>query len=174
MPLSVSNVIALRPLAEKHVEEIYQTICRERAYLRVWLPFVDATDNVDFTRKYVRSVLLTPDPQFAIFYKETFVGLIGFKGIDAANKRTEIGYWMSQHASGKGIMTLSTAKLVEYAFTTMKMHRVQIRVAVGNVRSARIPERLGFRFEGIERDGELLVDNKYTDVAVYSKLSTEK
>jgi hypothetical protein len=41
MTLFVSNDIELRLLSEEHVEDIFNTIYRERAYLRVWLPFVD-------------------------------------------------------------------------------------------------------------------------------------
>lgn len=41
------------------------------------------------------------------------------------------------------------------------------KIAVGNTESRKIPERLGFEREGIERDGELLVDSAFTDIAVY-------
>jgi ribosomal-protein-serine acetyltransferase len=52
------------------------------------------------------------------------------------------------------------------------MNRVQIKVAVGNERSAKIPKRLGFQFEGIEREGEFH-SNKYFDLKVFSKLKKE-
>jgi ribosomal-protein-serine acetyltransferase len=54
----------------------------------------------------------------------------------------------------------------------MGMHRVQIRVSVDNLRSKSIPIRLGFKFEGIERDGEFL-NGHYTDLEVYSILKNE-
>jgi ribosomal-protein-serine acetyltransferase len=171
MILQVSDDIELHSLSEEHVEDIYHTIDREREYLRVWLPFVDATVNIDFTRNYVRSAMQSADPTFAIFYKGRFAGLVGFRTTDTQNRRTEIGYWMSQHLSGRGIMTMSVGKLIEYAFREMGMHRVQIRAAVGNLRSRLIPERLNFTFEGIELDGELLSCGEYTDIAVYSLLN---
>lgn len=55
----------------------------------------------------------------------------------------------------------------------MGMNRVQIKVAIDNKKSRKIPEKLGFQIEGIEREGELLVDNVYTDIAVYSLLKKE-
>jgi len=36
--------------------------------------------------------------------------------------------------------------------------------------SKNIPKKLGFKFEGIERQGELLTGDFYTDLEVYSKL----
>jgi len=53
------------------------------------------------------------------------------------------------------------------------MNRIQIRCAVGNYPSNAIPQRLGFKFEGTERDGELLSSNQYTDINIYSLLKKE-
>ncbi|MDR2948573.1 MAG: GNAT family N-acetyltransferase [Dysgonomonas sp.] len=171
--IQVSDDIALYPLSVDDIFKIFNTLNNEREYLREWLPFVDTTREVEDTGNYVRYVLQTADKQFTIYYNDQFVGLIGFKDTDADNKKIEIGYWLSQNAQGKGIMTQSVSKLVEYAFNEMGMNRIQIKVAVGNNKSRRIPEKLGFQMEGIERDGELLVDNVFTDIAVYSLLRKE-
>ena len=100
-------------------------------------------------------------------------GLVGFKDFDDSNHKIEIGYWLSQYQQGNGIMTRSVDALLDYAFEQLNMNRVQIKVAVDNKKSNRIPQKLGFKFEGVERDGELLADNKYTDINVYSLLKKE-
>lgn len=53
------------------------------------------------------------------------------------------------------------------------MNRIQIKCAVGNRPSNAIPLRLGFKFEGIEREGELLASGYYADINVYSILKKE-
>lgn len=171
--IEVSEDIVLYPLSVDDIFKIFNTLNNEREYMREWLPFVDATKEVEDTGNYVRYVLQTADQQFTIYYKDQFVGLIGFKDTDTDNKKTEIGYWLSQYAQGRGIMIQSVAKLIEQAFGELNMNRIQIKVAVGNDKSRRIPEKLGFQMEGIERDGELLVDNAFTDIAVYSLLRKE-
>lgn len=171
--IQVTEDIVLNPLSVDDIFKIFNTLDTEREYMREWLPFVDSTNVVEDTASYVNHVLHTEDKQFTIWYKDKFVGLIGFKGTDTDNKKIEIGYWLSQYVQGKGIMTRSVSKLLEYAFNDMDMNRVQIKVAVANQKSRNIPERLGFQFEGIERDGELLVNNVYTDIAVYSLLKKE-
>jgi ribosomal-protein-serine acetyltransferase len=55
----------------------------------------------------------------------------------------------------------------------MGMNRLQIRCAVANYSSKKIPQRLSFTFEGIERDGELLSGGVFTDLEVYSLLKSE-
>ncbi|MBK5721613.1 GNAT family N-acetyltransferase [Dysgonomonas sp. Marseille-P4677] len=171
--IRVSEDIELYPLSVDDIFRIFNTLNDEREYMRTWLPFVDATHEVEDTGNYVNYVLQTADKQFTIYFKGEFVGLIGFKDTDFDNKKIEIGYWLSQYAQGKGIMFNSVSKLIEYAFIEMNMNRIQIKVAVDNHKSRKIPEKLGFQFEGIERDGELLVDNVYTDIAIYSLLKRE-
>lgn len=171
--IQVSDEIVLHPLSVDDIFKIFNTLDGEREYMREWLPFVDSTKEVEDTANFVNYVLQTEEKQFTISYQDKFVGLIGVKDTDILNKRTEIGYWLSQHAQGKGIVTQSVKKLLDYAFFELGMNRVQIRVAVGNHKSRRIPERLGFQFEGIERDGELLINDVYTDIAVYSLLKRE-
>lgn len=171
--IQISEDIALYPLSVDDIFKIFNALDEEREYMREWLPFVDATRGVEDTANFVNHVLETEDSQFTICYKDQFVGLIGFKGTDKDNKKTEIGYWLSQYAQGKGVMVRSVSRLLEYAFNSLEMNRVQIKVAVGNHKSRRIPERLGFRLEGIERDGELLVDGVFTDIAAYSLLKRE-
>lgn len=58
--------------------------------------------------------------------------------------------------------------MLHFAYNELDINRVQIKCAVGNIPSKNIPKRLGFKFEGIERDGELLVDNQFTDLELYS------
>lgn len=171
--IKVSDDIVLNPLAVDDIFKIFNTLDSERDYLREWLPFVDTTREPEDTAGFVNHVVQTGEKQFTIYYKDKFVGLVGFKDIDTGNRRTEIGYWLSQHAQGKGIMTQSVKRLLEYAFEEMDLNRIQIRVAVANRKSRRIPEKLGFKEEGIERDGELLVDNVFTDIVVYSLLKKE-
>jgi len=99
-------------------------------------------------------------------------GLISFKYTDRANHKTELGYWLAQDQQGKGLVTRSCKALINLAFERMGMHRVQIKISVDNHRSKGIPKRLGFKFEGIERDGEFL-NGHYTDLEVYSILKNE-
>ena len=74
--------------------------------------------------------------------------------------------------TGKGIASRSAKKMINIAFRNMNMNRVRICCGVGNNRSSAIPKKLGFTFEGIERDGEKH-SGKYIDLEVYSLLRKE-
>ena len=178
-PLHISSTITLKPLSLSDAADIFRVIDSERAYLGKWLPFVPYTKTVDDSIQFVESVLSAPEETremvFSIYAENIFVGLIGLKfaQYDKANKRAEIGYWLSEEHQKKGIVTQSVSALLDYAFSELGLNRVQIRCAVGNIPSKNIPRRLGFLLEGIERDGELLPDNQFADIEVYSILKKE-
>lgn len=171
--IQITDETILKPLSKDHAQEIFDILNEEREYMRVWLPFVDKTIKVANTQAAVDSLVESIDKQYCIYHKNAFVGLIGFKATDIENRKTEIGYWLSQSVQGKGIMRQSVRKLIEIAFNEFNLNRIQIKVAVENDRSRQIPEKLGFVLEGIERDGELLVDDVFTDIVVYSLLKNE-
>lgn len=169
----VNEDIELKPINVEEAPCIFSIIENERDYLREWLPFIDASQSVEYTEDYIKSVISNDNKQFVIYYRTKGIGIIGFKETDFYNQKTEIGYWMSQYMQGKGIMTLSVRRMLEFAFEEQGINRVQIKAAVDNKKSRAIPERLGFKQEGIERDGELLINNMFTDIAIYSLLKKE-
>jgi ribosomal-protein-serine acetyltransferase len=166
----------LERLNLSHVEAIFTAIDQNRKFLRKWLPFVDFTQKQIDTERFVKSILektsTNRDEVYVIWYKHEFAGLIGFKDIDRINDKIEIGYWLIEKMTGKGIASAATRKMVNLAFRNMEMYRVQIRCGVGNDKSSAIPRRLGFSFEGIERGGERH-DRSYIDLEVYSLLKKE-
>jgi len=169
--IRINSRLRLEKVKMSMAETIFETIDSERDYLREWLPFVDITKQVSDTEAFISSVSKpeNKDIIYSIWYDEKFAGLIGFKETDYANRKTEIGYWLSEQMQGKGIITSCAKKLVNFAFNKMKLNRVQIKVAIQNKKSKAIPERLGFRVEGIEREGEWL-HNRYLDLRVFSML----
>ena len=176
MMIKVDDNFEIRPVSLASAKVIFESIQSSKAYLKEWLPFVDSTKSVDDTKKFIKSVFNSnctkQDEIFEIWYDKTFAGLIGFKEIDKANSKLEIGYWLDKKMTGKGIMKRAVQKMIEFAFVEMKINRVMIKVASGNIRSLAIPKKLNFIFEGIERDGEYL-NLKFHDLEVYSLLKKD-
>jgi len=179
--LPTSEIIAgddlvLKLLNEKSAAHIFKIIDSNRKSLRKWLPFVDNTRRVENTEIFIKSVLNSnspkPDIIYEIWYRYHFAGIIALKEIDHWNKRTEMGYWLDPQFEGLGIMTKCCISLLDCGFKKLMMKRIQIKVGVGNAKSARIPEKLGFALEGIERSGERFPDH-YADLEVYSMLKEE-
>lgn len=174
--LIISDQQFLEKLNLSHVEFIFNAIDQNRKFLRKWLPFVDFTHKIADTERFVSSILektvSVRDEVYVIWYKHEFAGLIGFKDIDRINDKIEIGYWLVEKMTGRGIATAATRKMVNLAFRNMEMNRIQIRCGVGNEKSSAIPRRLGFTFEGVERNGERH-NRSYIDLEIFSLLKRE-
>ncbi len=174
MILNVDKNIVLKQLELTDTPDIFNTIDTQREHLGPWLPFVETTKQLSDTHAFVESVVNSPKDRmeytFTIRVNGRMAGLIGFKATDRANKKTEIGYWLSRDFLGRGIMTRSVSTLCDFAFRELDINRIQIKCALANTPSRNIPQRLGFHLEGIERAGELLTGGVFTDLAVYSRL----
>ncbi|TAJ11983.1 N-acetyltransferase [Marinilabiliaceae bacterium JC017] len=177
LTFNITDNILLKQIEITDAPDLFNTIDTQRDYLGKWLPFVDFTKEVSDTESFIRSIIETaPESReyiFVIHCNHEFAGLIGFKDTDRLNRKTEIGYWLAESFQKKGIITRSVEKLCAFAFDELDMNRIQIKCAVGNTPSKKVPQRLSFTFEGIERDGELLSDGKFTDLEIYSKLAAE-
>lgn len=173
--LNVNSELTLRILHLEDSQIIYEAMDQNRNHLRKWLPFVDMTRSENDTRSFVKSIVDDIERRqevFTIWYKNDFCGLVGLKDMDYVNRKLEIGYWLIEKMTGKGIITLSVEKLITFIFENLEINRIQIKCGIGNYKSSFIPKRLGFILEGIERQGERH-QNNYIDLEVYSLLKKE-
>jgi len=81
---------------------------------------------------------------------DTILGGSTLHHFDPLRDAVEIGYWLFQHARGRGVATRAARAMVEHAFAH-GVYRVEAHVAVGNSASERVLERLGFVREGTRR-----------------------
>ncbi len=65
-----------------------------------------------------------------------------------------------------------SARVLQIAFGDLRMHRVILRVAVGNRASERVAEKLGFFREGLLRE-EIKVRGEWMDHSVWGLLEHE-
>jgi ribosomal-protein-serine acetyltransferase len=167
----------LRILEEADAEELVRVIAANRDYLAQWLPWVETTSNdvatrLEFIRGTRRQLASNDGFQTAIVDGEEIIGVIGFLGIDWKNRSTSLGYWLAEGRQGHGTMTEAVRALTSHAFRAWNLNRVEIRVAMSNVRSAAIPKRLGFGEEGVLRQSERHGET-YRDVVVYAMLEQD-
>jgi ribosomal-protein-alanine N-acetyltransferase len=64
-------------------------------------------------------------------------------------QNAHLGYWIDQGHQGKGLMTEAVQGAVDWAFSTLRLHRVQAAVMPRNPASLRVLDKAGFRREGI-------------------------
>lgn len=164
--------VQLRLLTDHDVEELHALVTGNRDHLARWLPWA-ARQTVADTRAFVRMTRRqfaeNNGFQMAIVQAGRIVGVVGYHSISWPNRSTTIGYWLAEEAQGRGTMTSAVRALVDHAFGTWGLNRVEIRAAVENARSRAVAERLGFREEGTLRQAER-VGERFVDHVVYGML----
>lgn len=173
---SINEHTCLKMLDLNDVEELFALTDRSRETLREWLPFVDNVKTVKDTEQFVRNAMQQYADhngiQAGIYYDGKLAGVIGYHQVNWQHKWTSIGYWLGNDFVGKGLVTNSMRAFIDFAFEYLKLNRIEVRVAVGNIRSRTIPKVLGFNEEGRLRDAEWLYDH-YVDQVVYGLTAVE-
>ncbi len=154
-------------------EEMFQLINKNRDFLKQWLPWLDNVRVASDSREFIELQLLRFQKgealHITIFYQDKIAGVLGYNQIDQISHIGYIGYWLGEEYNGKGIMTESVRELITIGQDYYALERIDIRCAVENKRSRAIPERLGFKKEGIIRHAAKVYD-KYQDHVVYGLL----
>lgn len=92
------------------------------------------------------------------------IGTIGFHKWDRDHCHAEIGYDLIPDCWGQGYMTEATKEVVRFGFENMELNRIDAFVYVGNPRSLRVLEKMGFKQEGVLREYFHLNDTFYDHV----------
>jgi len=174
----IDEDVSIRMFKEDDTESFYLLTMESKHYLKEWLGWLNHIQSIEDTLHYIRGALQSSvnyggiPTNFLILYRGDMAGTIGFNTIDQRNHHASIGYWLGEKFTGKGIMSRAFMAILTYGFETLNLNRIEVRVAEGNMRSRAIPERFGFKAEGILREAELLY-GRYVNHVVYSLLNAE-
>jgi RimJ/RimL family protein N-acetyltransferase len=88
-----------------------------------------------------------------------FLGLCDLSEIDRRHSRADVGFMVARRYWGGGYTFEAMHAVIGHAAQGLRLKRLQARTHLGNVRSMRLLDRLGFKREGllrgyVERDGE--------------------
>ena len=172
----ISESLTLSPITEDDADPLFALIDKNRSHLKEWLPWLDfnttADDSAAFIDRSIQTATNNTAHVLTITYQNSLCGIIGFNAIESLHGVCEIGYWIDAEHQGFGIITRSVTTLINTAFKDLKLNKVCIPVAELNTKSRKVPERLGFKIEGIAREAEWLYDH-YVDHVLYALLKSE-
>lgn len=100
------------------------------------------------------------------------IGTCTLAAIDEPNRRAELGFALGRDHWGKGYMAEALKALLDYAFETLNLRRLEADVDPRNKGSIRTLERLGFQREGLLRE-RWDVNGEIQDSLMYGLLRGE-
>jgi ribosomal-protein-serine acetyltransferase len=149
--------VLLRPLTLRDAPAVWEAIEESRERLAAWLPWVSTVRSLDDERLAIAKIRgrwkRRESLGVGVFDQATgrYLGESGLHQINWDLRIFEIGYFIRTSAEGRGYIAETVQLLTRFAFDRLRANRVEIYVDPRNVRSARVPERLGFVLEGTLR-----------------------
>src|SRR3990167_8415879 len=148
--------------------------------LKIYMPWAKEKPTLDDSEEVVRREAANwilkkeedPELMFLILDKKTndLIGATGFHAIDWDVPSVETGYWIRNQYAGFGLMTEAINAITQYAFKVLKVKRIAITCDVDNIRSKKIPERLGYCLEGTLKFHRIKpMTNEASDTLVYAR-----
>ncbi|HET8913791.1 MAG TPA: GNAT family N-acetyltransferase [Ktedonobacteraceae bacterium] len=169
--------VLIRPYREADAQALFDAITESREHIRPWLALVDKNhqtveDSLDWIIRARAQYLLREVFHLSIWDKSTgrFLGAIGLHPLNWEIGYFSIGYWLSASATGQGYTTEAVKLLRDFAFSSLKAQRVEIRCDERNERSAAVPRRLGFVQEARLRNNMAAPDGKLRNTLVFSQI----
>ncbi|WP_419925251.1 GNAT family N-acetyltransferase [Candidatus Poriferisocius sp.] len=151
--------VELRPLVEGDFAE-WQAVRRaNRDWLTPWEPSPSSSqpdvveDRVAFAARCGardRERQMDAGYGFGVFAEGRLVGEMNLSGVQRGPFQSgHVGYWIDYRYAGQEYTPEALVVVLDYAFETLGLHRVQISIIPRNQASRRVVEKLGIRDEGI-------------------------
>jgi ribosomal-protein-serine acetyltransferase len=173
---TLDDVTEIRPFEPNDAPAMYRRIQSSREHLDRWLRWSNTiqseADAAATIALFVARRAAGTGFHSGIWVDGQLSGGVVCRDLDAQHHHAEIGYWLGADFIGRGLAIRAATRAIDYLFRRRGLHRVEMQCAVENVRSRAIPERLGFRLEGIRRESHRIT-TQFVDQAVYGMLARE-
>lgn len=170
-PPLVAGRVSLRIVRARDAEPLRRLLQDNRGWLQRWeathpsgRSIVPGSVSMRPTIRALRRQLSAGSGiPFVVLYDGAVVGQLSVAELSGgALQSSQIGYWISEHAAGRGIAPLAVALAIDYLFGVLSLHRVEICIRPENAASIRVVEKLGLRYEG-RRDAYIHIDGAWRD-----------
>lgn len=157
---AIHNLLSLPETDKFNALGIPESLEETAVIVAPWIEDNNATKIINYT--------------FAIedISNQTFVGLIGMKQGRAIYKRGEVWYKILPSYWGKGYATEALREIINFSFSTLKLHRIQAGCAVENLASIKVLEKVGMIKEGTQRQN-LPLKTGWSDNYEYAILDSD-
>jgi len=183
MPITTPRLI-LRPPELADAKVVNAAILESLEELSRFMPWAKTSPSLKDTEIFIQQALdnwiakKNEEPYLPLFIFENgsgeFLGSTGFHHMNWEVPCFETGYWLRTSAANQGYMTEAVNAITRYAFIQLGAKRIAITCQRENLRSKKIPERLGYVLEGVLKSNRRAIQSgALTDTLMYARYSLE-
>lgn len=160
--LTMESRVELRPLTLADQDEFCALV---RASSELHLPWMQLPATAEEFQAWMRRFDDGTNLGFLVRVRETgaTAGMVNINSVIRGRYQgASLGYAAFAPSAGRGYMTEGLAAVLRYAFTDLRLHRLEASIQPANKASLAVVRRLGFRYEGLSPD-YLYIDGAWRD-----------
>lgn len=170
--------VRLRPWRAGDAQALYEATRESIGSVSPWLPWLHEGYSQDDSAQWIADCQSSRERgeayAFGVFDAQGRVlGDLALNRIDPKRGSANLGYWVRESAQGQGVATRAARAIAAFGFHVLGLVRIEIVIAVDNLASRRVAERLGAHFDGISPN-RIMHRGEPAPAAVYSLLPPER
>lgn len=174
-PTLYTKRLLLRPFAEADTDTIF-SLQSNPTVLRYWdaPPYSEQAQAERFIANCKKMAVEGRGVRLAIEQSDDnqFIGWCSFFNWNPDYRSAGIGFCFDEPVWGQGYATEAAGAVLQWAFDSLDLNRVQAEADTRNIGSARVLEKLGFVLEGTLRE-DCIVNGDVSDSWVYGLLKKD-
>jgi ribosomal-protein-serine acetyltransferase len=165
-------MVSIRPYSVDDADDLYAAAVESSRDLYPWMPWChpgyQRGDATGWLPVQVNRWVSREEFQFAIRSStDEYLGGCGLNGLNREHGFANLGYWVRSSATGRGVAPEAVRLVRDWAFSHTELVRLELVMAVENVRSVRVAEKAGAHFEGVLRS-RVRLHGRMHDARLYS------
>lgn len=165
--------VLLRPYVPEDTPRLYEAAIESQPQIYVWMEWCPPDYSIQMARAWVEARAQKwaegSAYEFAITDARdgTYLGGCGLNRFDSTGF-CNLGYWVRTSRTRQGVASSAARLVARFGFTELKLQRIEIVVAVGNIASQRAAVKTGATREGVLRNRVLKVGGGHNDAVMFS------
>lgn len=138
-----STHLILKLIDEKYIDEINKNFTQEVAEYMPFNPNGNRNEIITFVEEAKKNLIEKTDIVFVVLdLDEKFIGCCGMHNINPES--VEVGLWLKKERQDQGLGTEVIINLINFIEQNLKIDYIIYPVDRENIRSLKIPQKLGF------------------------------
>jgi len=159
--------LILRKYQLSDAEDMYHNWANSPAVTRFlsWEPHKDAEETRQVIIRFIEAYQKDDNYNWTLELKEIgqVVGSLAVVNLHERHGKCELGYCLSERFWGRGLMAEAVARVIDFLFTEVGLHRVAALHSTLNPASGKVMEKNGMKLEGTLQQDHLMKDGCFCD-----------
>ncbi|KAF1047368.1 MAG: putative ribosomal N-acetyltransferase YdaF [Herbaspirillum frisingense] len=170
--------IEVRPLGLREAPALYDAVHQSKRAIGEWeawcTPDYSLADAKLFLQRAIEQWHVNQAYDFNVIARSSglVVGSVAINQISQLNQMANLGYWVREGYTGRGIAAVAARAAAAFAFGKTGLTRLEIVAQAGNLRSQRVAEKTGATLECLARN-RLVFHGEPRDAKVFSLVPSD-